>query len=228
MKDVRTYLRCFLVSMLLCCVGVVNATYKLQKVTSVHAGGLYVFEQEGFVMSNQVVSGKLQTTTTYQTTGLSGDETYVWTLEGVSDKYYLKNMSLSSKQYLTNVKYSTNLAFDTKSNSKTYGVWQFSFQPDETALIQNTVNSASRYLGFVDGGTVYKAYSVIDMTYAHAITVYELIEEGGDEVSIDLTEMTYGEEVVNEHEAIYDLNGRRVQNPSKGLFLVNGRKVLFR
>lgn len=228
MRDCTNKQRFFLFYILISSVGVVNATYQLQKVTSVRAGGLYVFEQNGYVMNNTVVSGKLQTTNTYQTTGLSGDETYVWTLESASGKYYLKNVSLSGKQYLTNVKNSTNLTLDSKSASKTYGTWQFVFQSDETALIQNTVNNASRYLGFMEGEYVYKAYSVIDMSYAHAIVVYELVEESGGEVHIGLTEMGNGQEVTSGHEIIYDLNGRRRQNPSKGLFLVNGRKVLFR
>ena len=51
------------------------ATYKLTKVTSVEAGGLYVFEQDGHVMNNTVSSSALQTTDSYSKTNLTGTET---------------------------------------------------------------------------------------------------------------------------------------------------------
>ena len=53
-----------------------ETTYKLQQVTSVEAGGLYVFEQDGYVMNNTCSSSALQTTNSYNTTGLTGAETY--------------------------------------------------------------------------------------------------------------------------------------------------------
>ena len=103
-----------------------NATYRLQRVTSVTAGNYYVFEQGGYVMINSIYSNALQTTNTFSTSGLSGAEEYVWTLDS-DDKGNIKMKNGSN--YLKNES-STNLSFDTKSNSTT---WTFSFQSDGTA-----------------------------------------------------------------------------------------------
>ena len=79
-----------------------DTTYKLVQVTSVSAGGKYVFEQDGYVMSNSISSNALQTTDSYSTTGLTGTEAYVWTLEGTGNagRYYMKNVNIS--KYLNN------------------------------------------------------------------------------------------------------------------------------
>ena len=151
-------------------------TYKLEQVTSVEAGGLYVFEQGGYVMINTISSNALQTTKTYNTTGLAGTEDYVWTLETATDGYYMKNPSLTgSSPYLRNGN-STSLAFGTKTSSS--NIWSFSFTDGE-ALIQ--VVSNNRFLGWTTTTShVYKAYDASNLSsYPHAIKVYQLVEEGG-------------------------------------------------
>ena len=146
-------------------------TYKLTQVTSVEAGGLYVFEQAGHVMNNTVNSSALQTTATYSTTGLTGTETYVWTLEAVTGGYYLKNVSLASSPYLNNSS-STTVSFGIKSS-----IWTIAFT-DGVALISNTSNS-NRFLGYTDATSyAYKAYATSNLSsYSHAVTVYKLEEE---------------------------------------------------
>lgn len=150
-------------------------TYKLEKVTSVEAGSMYVFEQDGHVMKNTLYSSSaLQTTDTYNTTGLSGTETYVWCLESATGGFYMRNVSKDSKEYLNNTS-STTMSFGDKNS-----IWSFSFE-DGVALIQNSSNE-NRFLGFMNLiSYVYKAY---DSNYApdlsehpHAITVYKLVEE---------------------------------------------------
>lgn len=149
-----------------------QTTYKLQKVTSVEANGLYVFEQDGYVMSNTVSSKTLQTTNSYKTAGLIGTETYVWTLESANGGFYMKNVSLSSNAYLNNAS-STNISLGSKSS-----IWAFNFQTDKTVLIQNTSNS-NRFLGYSDVEEYsYKAYATSNLSsYSHAINVYKLVEE---------------------------------------------------
>ena len=146
-------------------------TYYLQQVTSVEAGGLYVFEQDGYVMNNSVSSSALQTTNTYNDSGLLGTETYVWTLETATDGYYLKNVSLSSNQYLNNAS-GTSVSFGDQNS-----IWAFNFQTDNTVLIQNKSNS-DRFLGFKDATShAYKAYATGNLSsYPHAINVYKLVE----------------------------------------------------
>ncbi len=154
-----------------------DVTYKLTKVTSVTAGEKYVFEQDGHVMKNTVSNNALQTAATYNSKGLSGTESYIWTLEAVSDGFYMKNVSLSSNSYLNNSS-STNVSLGSKSS-----VWAFNFQDDGTVLIQNTKNS-NRFLGYSSSTSyAYKAYAISNVeSYSHAINVYKLEEEstGGE------------------------------------------------
>ena len=151
-----------------------QTTYKLQQVTSVEAGGLYVFEQDGYVMNNTVSSSALQTTNSYQTSGLNGTETYVWTLETASNGFYMKNVYLTSNQYINNAS-STGMSFGSKNS-----IWAFNFQTDNTVLIQNNSNS-DRFLGYTNATShVYKAYATSNISsYPHAIKVYQLVEETG-------------------------------------------------
>lgn len=151
-------------------------TYKLEQVTSVAAGEKYVFEQSRHVMNNTVSSSALQTRTSYNTTGLSGTETYVWTLETATGGYYMKNVSLSSGSYLNNSS-STSVSLGSKSS-----IWTFTFQSDNTVLIQNKSNN--RFLGYTsETSFVYKAYANSNLSsYDHAIKVYKLVEESTDPV----------------------------------------------
>ena len=146
-----------------------QTTYRLQAVTSVEVGKLYVFEQAGYVMNNTSASSALQCTDTYNTTGLTGTETYVWTLETATGGFYMKNVSLKSNQYLNNAS-KTTVSFGSKSSK-----WTFTFT-NGVALIQN-IDNDNRFLGFSEVGK-YKAYAVSNLSsYEHDITVYELVEE---------------------------------------------------
>lgn len=178
----------FLTTLLLLAVSVgawAQTTYKLTQVTSVEAGGLYVFEQDGYVMNNTCSSSALQTTNTYKTTGLTGKETYVWTLEKATKGFYMKNVSnIEDENYLYNGS-STNVSLSGNKSD-----WVFNFQNDNTVLIQNTGNS-NRFLGYTSSTShAYKAYATSNFSsYPHAIKVYMLEEEtGGTELSAcDLT-----------------------------------------
>ena len=160
-----------------------DIAYKLTKVTSVEAGSLYVFELtytekygenigsvDNYVMNNTVNSDGLQTTTSYKKSGLTGTESYVWTLEAKDGGFYIKNVSLTSNQYLNNTKSGdANVSFGSKSS-----VWAFNFQTTDNFLIQNTSNE-NRFLG-MNLNHCFKAYVNLE-TYQHAIKVYKLEEE---------------------------------------------------
>ena len=155
-------------------------TYKLTKVTSVSAGNKYVFEQNSHVFNNTCASSALQTTATYSTTKLTGTESYVWTLETATGGFYLKNVSLASNQYLNNTSKTT------VSLGSANSIWTIAFT-DGVALISNTSN-ANRYLGQPAAETyTYKAYATSDMSYAHAITVYQLEEEAACSNTVTIT-----------------------------------------
>lgn len=162
-----------------------DTTYKLTQVSSVEAGGLYVFEQGGYVMNNTVSSSALQTTNSYKTSGLTGTETYVWTLETATGGFYMKNVSLSSKQYLTNSS-STSVSLDSKSS-----IWSFTFT-DGIALVTNNSNS-NRFLGYTTSSNAYKAYAQGNLdNYQHSIKVYKLEEEISFTISATSSNNSYG------------------------------------
>ncbi len=151
-----------------------DTTYKLTLATSVSAGNKYVFVRNSRALSNSVSNDALQTTT-YSSTGLLGNEAYVWMLETATNGFYLKNISKSSNQYLNNAS-STKVSFGNKSSN-----WTFAFT-DGVALISNHSNS-NRFLGDT-GGTgassknTYKAYATENLSkYDHDFTVYILEEE---------------------------------------------------
>ena len=162
------------------------ATYKLTKVTSVEAGGLYVFEQDGHVMNNTVSSSALQTTDSYSKTNLTGTETYVWTLEtgDTNGCFYMKNVSVNDG-YLYNGS-STGVSL-----SQNHSNWKFNFQDDETVLIQNS-NNSNRFLGYSSNTSyAYKAYATSNIdSYPHAIVVYKLEEENGDTPSLTASDLS--------------------------------------
>ena len=152
-----------------------QTTYKLEQVTSVASGQLYVFEQDGHVMNNSIISDNaLTTTTTYSTTGLTGKESYVWKLESASGGYRMRNASLSAAYYLT------NSSSTTISLGNTGSIWTFNFQEDETVLIQNK-NNNDRFLGYTTATSyIYRAYSTQNFdAYPHAIKAYRLVDESG-------------------------------------------------
>ena len=156
-----------------------QTTYHLEQVTSVKAGGLYVFEQDGHVMNSVATDGALQTTTEYSIYGLTGNETYVWALVSVTGGFKMKNVSNGTSNNLL-----TNNSGTDVSLGSTGSVWAFNFQDDNTVLIQNTSNN-NRFLGYTSSTShVYKAYassSLSSSTYPHAIKVYQLIETGSND-----------------------------------------------
>ncbi len=163
-----------------------SATYKLEKVTSVEDGGLYVFEQKAHVMANSTANSALQTVDSYKTTGLTGTEDYVWELEAQdAGGFKMKNVSLETMCYLKNSS-STNVTFDTQANAS---VWSISFE-EGIALIQNTSNS-NRFLGFTSTSAYnIKAYATSNLTsgnYPHDFVVYKLTEDNTPgPVSVDV------------------------------------------
>lgn len=168
MKQIKMRVLLLLLS-ILGMAGTASATYRLQRVTSVEAGGRYVFEQGGRVMINSVSSSAIQTTATFATYGLTGDESYVWNLSAASGGYYIYRNS----NYLYNPS-SSNLAL---SSSKT--IWTFDSQSDGTVIIRSK-NTSDSFIGYKSASSYeYKYYtSAGESGYQpHSIVVYKLVEE---------------------------------------------------
>ena len=145
------------------------ASYKLVKVTSIQAGKKYVFERNGCVLNNSIVSTVLQTTSKYKSVELTGYESYVWRVDAATDGFYIKNVD--KDKYLYNSS-STSLSFDSKAS-----VWSFSFD-NGVALIQNKSNG-NRFIGEKKSND-YSVYTYEDSylnTCPHDFTVYVLEDE---------------------------------------------------
>lgn len=147
-----------------------DTTYKLTQVTSVTAGNKYVFVENGNALTTLDKDKKaVKSTTTFGTTGLTGTEAYVWSLESTTGGFYMK---MSDNKYLNNST-STEMKADNSGSS----VWTFSFAAG-VALISNS-SFDNRFIGN-NGDNKYKAYSTSYLeNQAHDITVYLLEEESG-------------------------------------------------
>ena len=160
---------------LLMCLGVGSAwgttSYKLTAVDSVSAGKKYVFVRDSKALINNVTSNSVQTTSSYNTSGLSGTENYIWVLYSAKKGYYLKfNIA---DYYLNNALSTADMSFGETATS----IWSITFT-DGIALISNTSNS-NRFLGETSNGSgKYKAYATSNLNnYSHDFTVYRLDEE---------------------------------------------------
>ena len=170
---------------LLMCLGVGSAwgtkSYKLTAVTSVSAGHKYVFVRDSKALINYVTSNSVQTTSSYNTSGLSGTENYIWVLYSAKKGYYLKfNIA---DYYLNNALSTADMSFGETATS----IWSITFT-DGIALISNTSNS-NRFLGETGSRSgEYKAYATSNLNnYSHDFTVYRLDEEVSvHHVAIDL------------------------------------------
>ncbi len=150
--------------------------YNLVKVTEVNDGGLYVFERNGHVLYAKLDNKAVVATDEYNTTGLTGKESYVWSLEANVDGSF----SIRSEQkyadnpdghiYLNNPSGKTDITMANAGSA----AWKFTFEGGEV-LISNA-NNADRFLGeTADGSNKYKAYAASNIdTYGHNFTVYEL------------------------------------------------------
>ena len=175
--------------LLLCAVASVGwgqTTYQLVQVTSVEKGGFYVFEQDGHVIINSVVSGALKTTDNYLKTGLLGNENYVWGIEGNNNAYSIYSAATTSVNKYLNNSSSGTISIGGKATDKS--LWSFTRQSDNTVIMQNTKNE-NRYLGYTDVNTYdYKTYAISginDGYHPHAIVVYKLVPS----VSISISDV---------------------------------------
>ena len=141
----------------------------ITKAADIVDGGMYIFVENNNALIGATSNYALQSVASFDLTGLSGSEDYIWTLEasGTDGQYYIK--SNSAGKYLNNPS-STSLSLVTSDMS----TWSLSFS--DSWLIQNASNS--RFLGRTSGtSTTYKAYASSNLaSYPHAFTIYKLTE----------------------------------------------------
>lgn len=149
-----------------------TTTYRLKRVSSVTHEGMYVLEQCGRVMTGSVnKKNQLLTTDAWTTSGLRGEEPYVWQLDEISGGIRFYN--ISTKSYLAA---GSDGDMSLSGTSSGAAKWSFTLQRDGTMLIQDNVNG-KRYLGY-DSPTdyTYKTRTVTDMSYPYHVVLYQLYE----------------------------------------------------
>lgn len=205
----------------------VATTYKLVKVTSVEAGKMYVFEQtlndESRVMDNQTVSSGIGSTSSYVSTGLLGNETYVWTLVAEGNSYIMKNNNNNKSIHL---KKNTETSLEL---TDTGTPWVFTFQNDGTVYITYSYTDngpKTRFLAYA-GSTAttnfYRAYidSQSNLSSSpHQINVYQLVEETSENVTVTTAGMaTYVSDNDLDYSGVEGLKAYKAK--------VNGNDVTF-
>ena len=190
--------------------------YKLKQVTTVEDGGMYVFEQGGYVMRAHIDSYELYTTNSYSIEGLSGTEDYVWKLDLRSGHFRIISASLDVDQTVVCLSMNNkNLCFRDRSNATT---WDFNFT-GQTAYI----SSGERYLGTTGVGPAshYKTYALSDIvnnTHPHDITVYKLV--AAEAVTVSAAGLaTYASDNGLDYSAVEGLRAYRAE--------VSGNSVAF-
>ena len=191
MRKLKLFFACLLMAVL--SIGQVWATtYQATAVTSTTAlenGAKYIILQDGHALINQVTSNKAQTTDTYSTTGLSGNETYVWILEASSTNWKLK--SAAATTYYMSYQTGSNKG---RMNYATSGnAWTITYASSKWKF----VDSESRFLGYTNSTDYeYKTYANTNYssgTYPNDISLLKLSEETTSyTITAESNNTTYG------------------------------------
>ena len=72
-----------------------------------------------------------------------------------------------------------------------------------------------------------KMYAVIDIDISEAFGQILFVQVGTDDFPEEQDAVKDIAPVRKSSSAVYDLSGRRVKNPSSGIYVVDGKKVLF-
>ena len=150
------------------------ATYTATPITNVKdivVGGMYIFVENNNALIGATSNSALQSVASFDLTGLSGSENYVWTLEasGTDNQYYIKSNSAGT--YLKNTS-STSLSLVPSMSA-----WRFSYSDSWLSQHKSSdTNLDGRFLGRTSADpTTYKAYAEGNLSkYPHAFTIYKL------------------------------------------------------
>ena len=202
-------------------------TYHLEQVTTIENNGRYVFLQDGYVMDNTLKNKALQTTDSYLSEQLTGQESYVWQLtKSNSSKplYTLHNCSLTGNSYLAYSSSDLSLVNSSKASQ-----WMLTFQSDGTLVI--LTKDQNRCLAYSSPtNRQYKLYSAtVDcLPYDENPGYITLLQLVSDTPPSGITTVAFP---TNAPLTIYDLQGRKVNeqphSPLKmGLYIIHGRMVV--
>ena len=178
---------------------------KVYTIRSARAFLLYS-EVEGLTNTLCTSSGKKVGSVTYSLT----DPHLQFRIEKKDDNYYL--YSVGAQKYVSgNGNYEDNASTVLKMEN-VGGAY-----PWKLILGSNGMNSQDG--GQTDSGIVINSWTTTD-----AGNCYQIVEAGEKvDVGIEDSEFT-----IQDSEFIYDLQGRRVANPTKGIYIVGGKKLVIK
>ena len=125
-------------------------------------------------------------------------------------------------------------------NAETYTAAQFDINLSDGQSISNVVLNGSSdhdlYWKMIDTNTCrVVVYSMTNAAFCvNDDNLFDVFMTGGQDATISneiliKAENTTGIDIIRkeaENKIVYDLNGRQVKNPRKGLYIINGRKVI--
>ena len=135
----------------------------------------------------------------------------LFTLEAVGSNWALHNENEDFYLALTS---NANAVHQASSSSSTDAQWTITLS-GENMTIKNA-NRTSYKLQYNASSPMFRCYT----STQQAVTLYRRLPE--TITSVELITNDEGEQVV------YDLQGRRVQNPTQGVYIINGKKVLLK
>ena len=88
----------------------------------------------------------------------------------------------------------------------------------------------SGYMGFFKytGTTLAANKAFLVLKDGSSVNSFNLVLDNEDGTSSTIGQITADDFIQDEVQVIYDLQGRRVEHPAKGIYIVNGRKVMYK
>jgi hypothetical protein len=156
----------------------------------------------------------LKANTTQQTANTQPDKRWMFESTGVAHHYYIKN---KNGLYINDM--ASNGASCSGADQASAWVFKANYLDDGTLYF--TTQDGELYLTMdINNYNIYAGTELVSAA-TWGIRAVELNNTAIEEVEIE------GENVGAKGE-IYDLAGRRVENPTKGMYIVNGKKVFIK
>jgi hypothetical protein len=212
--------------------------YKAAKVYLVEGQTLYIYTKTGNSNDEEQFSAEFYLSVSYVGEARPGEDVAV-AIQAVANKEYdiLKNDADGYEQWYTYtipagkeavftlstvVKYLTNnFSFygEDKATNMSSGKGDFT-QENITNEKNETIGKRITFAAADEARTIYFKLSTVNAKFYPDPVVWQIICDDNTGIIV--------EEVADEAPVIYDLMGRRVENPGKGIYIVNGIKRIFR
>ncbi len=212
--------------------------YKAAKVYLVEGQTLYIYTKTGNSNDEEQFSAEFYLSVSYVGEARPGEDVAV-AIQAVANKEYdiLKNDADGYEQWYTYtipagkeavftlstvVKYLTNnFSFyrEDKATNMSSGKGDFT-QENITNEKNETIGKRITFAAADEARTIYFKLSTVNAKFYPDPVVWQIICDDNTGIIV--------EEVADEAPVIYDLMGRRVENPGKGIYIVNGVKRIFR